>query len=37
LRGHRELLESWAGRLLAAETLNEEDLRPLRQQLSTEP
>ncbi len=34
LREHRELLAAWAERLLAAETLGEEELRPLRQQLT---
>ncbi|MEZ5445442.1 MAG: ATP-dependent zinc metalloprotease FtsH [Gammaproteobacteria bacterium] len=34
LRQHRDLLQTWAERLLAAETLGEEDLRPLRQQLA---
>jgi len=34
LRQHRDLLQAWAEKLLGAETLGEEDLRPLRQQLT---
>ena len=34
LRDNRTLLETWANKLLAAETLSEEDLGPLRTQLS---
>jgi len=37
LRERRDLLQTWAEKLLAAETLGEEDLRPLRQQLAPAP
>jgi cell division protease FtsH len=37
LRQHRDLLQAWAEKLLGAETLGEEDLRPLRQQLTPAP